>query len=134
MAFIRRRISPSRRKTPSYQIIETYREDGKVKQRVLANLGSKPTPELALREFQREADVIRARIRKYETAVAVKSPGRNGVGSLDKWRKAYARRLDSVQRIERFLAAKGAERPEKATSNEVSFLEWMMDRNVNGWV
>ena len=28
MAFIRKRISPAGRRTPSYQVIETYREGG----------------------------------------------------------------------------------------------------------
>ncbi len=39
MAFIRKRISPTGRRTPRYQVIESYREGGKVKQRMLANLG-----------------------------------------------------------------------------------------------
>ena len=47
MTFIRKRISPTGRRTPSYQVIETYREGGKVKQRVLANLGWFPTVEEA---------------------------------------------------------------------------------------
>ena len=50
MAFIRCRQS-SRAK--SYQFVETYREDGKVKQRVLANLGPYPTVELALENARR---------------------------------------------------------------------------------
>ena len=45
MAFIRCRQS---NRAKSYQFVETYREDGKVKQRVLANLGPHPTVELAL--------------------------------------------------------------------------------------
>jgi len=44
MAFIRRRLSQSY----SYQIIETYRAAGKVKQRVLCNVGPSPTIERAL--------------------------------------------------------------------------------------
>ena len=50
MAFIRCRQS-SRAK--SYQVVETYREDRKVKQRVLANLGPYPTVELALENMRR---------------------------------------------------------------------------------
>ncbi len=50
MAFIRKRISPTGRRTPSYQVIETYREGGKVKQRVLANLGRFSTVEEALED------------------------------------------------------------------------------------
>ena len=43
MAFIRKRISPTGRQTPSYQVVESYREGGKGKQRVIANLGPWPT-------------------------------------------------------------------------------------------
>ena len=50
MAFIRCRQS-SREK--SHQLVETYREVGKVKQRVLANLGPYPTVELALENSRR---------------------------------------------------------------------------------
>ena len=41
MPFIRKRFSSNRRygETYSYQVIETYRVAGQVKQRVLANLG-----------------------------------------------------------------------------------------------
>ncbi len=52
MAFIRKRISPTGRRTPSYQVIETYREGGKVNQRVLANLGRFSTVEEALEDTQ----------------------------------------------------------------------------------
>ena len=48
MAFIRKRISPTSRRTPSYQLVESYRENGKVRQRVLANLGPWPTLDEAL--------------------------------------------------------------------------------------
>jgi hypothetical protein len=44
--FIRRRRST---KHVSHQIIETYREGGKVKQRVIYNLGRHPTIEEALK-------------------------------------------------------------------------------------
>ena len=50
MAFIRCRQS-SREK--SYQVVETYREEGKVKQRVLANLGPYPTVGLAIENARR---------------------------------------------------------------------------------
>lgn len=50
MAFIRKRYSGKYRGRDnySYQVIETYREGGKVKQRVLINLGPSPTIEQAL--------------------------------------------------------------------------------------
>jgi hypothetical protein len=44
--FIRKRQSSQH--NASYQVIETYREGGKVKQRVLANLGPWPTLEEAV--------------------------------------------------------------------------------------
>ncbi len=50
MAFIRCRQSSQAK---SYQVVETYRDDGKVKQRVLANLGRSPTVELALENARR---------------------------------------------------------------------------------
>jgi hypothetical protein len=52
MAFIRKRISQTKRRTPSYQLIETYREGGKVKQRIIENLGPYPTIAEAIRGEQ----------------------------------------------------------------------------------
>jgi len=54
--YIRKRISPSRRQTPSYQVLETYREimTGKVKQRVLINLGACPDLQTALKEARQQ--------------------------------------------------------------------------------
>jgi hypothetical protein len=50
--FIRKRISKNKYSkegfSESYQLIETYREEGKVKQRVICNLGRDATPEAAL--------------------------------------------------------------------------------------
>ena len=57
MAFIRKRISPTGRRTLSYQLIETYREGGKVKQRVLANLGRCSTVEEALEDTRRHLEL-----------------------------------------------------------------------------
>jgi hypothetical protein len=45
MAFVRRRASS--KKHNSFQLIETYRENGKVRQRVLLNLGRSATIPLA---------------------------------------------------------------------------------------
>ncbi len=54
--FIRKRTYQSKRHgfTESYQVIETYREGGKVKQRYICNLGSSPTPEAALERTRQE--------------------------------------------------------------------------------
>jgi hypothetical protein len=47
MAFIRKRKCrgewSEKRGQHSYQLVETYRENGKVKQRIVANLGHLPT-------------------------------------------------------------------------------------------
>ena len=51
MSFIRQR---GRRKPfPRYQLVQSYREDGKVKQRI-ASLGAYPSVEEALARFQRK--------------------------------------------------------------------------------
>jgi hypothetical protein len=54
MAFIRRRLSGKQDDSYSYQIIETYREGGKVRQRILYNMGPSPTIESAM-EVQHKA-------------------------------------------------------------------------------
>ena len=61
MAFIRCRTSKTQRygETRSHQLIETYREDGKVKQRVLANLGDRPTVDEALEHVRKFVDWTR---------------------------------------------------------------------------
>lgn len=49
--FIRKRTRYSKQKgyeTESYQVVESYREGGKVKQRVIINLGKHPTCTAAL--------------------------------------------------------------------------------------
>ena len=73
MAFIRKRISPTRRQTPSYQLIETYRESGKVRQRVLANLGRHPTVDEAL-------DAARGHVGMDEEFLAMCERGYNRAG------------------------------------------------------
>ncbi len=42
MAFIRRRLSGKQDGSYSYQILESYREGGKIKQRNLYNIGPSP--------------------------------------------------------------------------------------------
>jgi hypothetical protein len=133
MAFIRKRISPSRRQTPSYQVIETYREDGKVKQRVLANLGRNPTPEKALSEFREEMLKTRRLI-----------DGLNGAGSterrrLDRWRRLFDRRRAAVQKLEALISSGkdfGPSNGSKLPSQEspVSFLDWVIERNSSSWL
>jgi hypothetical protein len=57
--FIRKRQSSRR---PSYQIIQTYREDGKVKQRVIANLRNDST-------LQEAIDTAQAKVTQFEQAL-----------------------------------------------------------------
>lgn len=112
--YIRKRISPSRRQTPSYQILETYREfmTGKVKQRVLINLGSC-------------ADLQR-RLRRRGSSGG--SKGRPAVPS-----KALADRIRALERLisrwPRRLSPEttGAVRPMKPRSNDY---DWIAARRV----
>jgi len=141
MAFIRKRISPSLKRTPSYQVIETYREDGKVKQRVLANLGCNPTPEKALSEFRKELEVTKGLIEELRTELAGQlgsSGSRPFDRHLEKWCRAYARKQDTVQRLEAFVCSGkkcgSRARPlNPSHSDSSSFLDWVIDRNSTGW-
>jgi len=133
MAFIRKRISPSRRQTPSYQVIETYREDGKVKQRVLANLGRNSTPEKALSEFREEMVKTRRLIE-----------GLNGAGSterrrLDRWRRSFDRQRAAVQKLEALISIGRDFGPSSGSSvpsreNPGDFLDWVIERNSSSWL
>lgn len=142
MAFIRKRISPSKRKTPSYQVIETYREDGKVKQRVLANLGCNPTPEKALSEFRRELEVTLGVIEqlKMKGASCTEASGDRVVDRhFEKWWRTYVRQQETVDRLEALVSSgKKWSSPEicsKDHSSEAStFLDWVLERNSRGWV
>jgi hypothetical protein len=141
MAFIRKRISPSRRKTPSYQIIETYREDGKVKQRVLANLGPNPTPEEALCEFRKELQAtqnVMEELRRRRQSGHDSSTRQISDRNFEKWSRACARQRISVEKLEALISSGKNWRPrEKAapdpTADSTSFLEWVIDRNSRGW-
>jgi hypothetical protein len=60
--FIRKRISPSRQQTPSYQVIESYRslESGTPRQKTLVNLGPHATPAAALKAARAEMRALKA--------------------------------------------------------------------------
>lgn len=142
MAFIRKRISPSQKKTPSYQVIETYREGGKVKQRVLANLGCYPTPEKALSEFRRQLHSTRAIIEELKSrrnGASGSSGSRLLERNFEKWSRACARQLDTVEKLEALVSSGKKWGPQErlpsgASSNSTGFLDWVIDRNSNGWV
>jgi hypothetical protein len=67
MAFIRRRLSSWNENELhyrySYQLIETYRENGKVKQRILANLGNAPTIADALERDKGQLQGLKTRMK-----------------------------------------------------------------------
>jgi hypothetical protein len=50
----------SRGRGPYFQLVRSYREEGKVKQEVLVHLGIHPTPEDALQEWPSEVEHLRA--------------------------------------------------------------------------
>ena len=68
MSFIRCRTSKTQRggETKSYQLIKTYRDSGKVRQRVLANLGSHPTVEEALEHTRTAVEWTRGALARRE--------------------------------------------------------------------
>ena len=102
MAFIRKRISPTGRRTPSYQVIETYREGGKVKQRVLANLGRFPTVEEALDHCRNSlADAERGLARREQRGP--RGGGRYALShrkTLDWYRRWIEREQEHLRRLE----------------------------------
>jgi hypothetical protein len=131
VAFIRKRISPSRRQTPSYQVIETYREDGKVKQRVLANLGCNPTPEKALLEFRKEHKFTLGVIEELK----MKSSKPSGHDrKLERWSRTCAKQRDTIDKLEALICSgtKLSSR-ERRPFDSTSFLDWVIDRNSSGW-
>jgi hypothetical protein len=67
--FIRKRRSSAR--ADSYQMVETYRENGRVRQRVLANLGPHSTIEGALAAFTREAAQYEGYIEQWTKPLAL---------------------------------------------------------------
>jgi hypothetical protein len=56
VAYVRKKKSKGKE---YYQLVEGYREDGRVKQRVLAHLGDIPTVEGALRDWPERIDAFR---------------------------------------------------------------------------
>jgi hypothetical protein len=75
MLFIRKRSSSKNRQTFSYQVIETYRAQGRMKQRVVANLGQCPTVEAALEVERANFAKIRQQIERSQTMPHTHSTG-----------------------------------------------------------
>lgn len=67
--FIRKRRSSAR--ADSYQVVETYRENGRVRQRVLANLGPHSTIEEALAAFRGEAAQYEGLLEVFTSPLAI---------------------------------------------------------------
>ena len=112
MAFIRKRTSPTGRRTPSYQLIETYREDGKVKQRVLVNLGWFPTVEEALDDCRNSlADAERGLARREQRGP--RGGGRYTLShrkTLDWYRRRIEREREHLRRLEAVVSETGLRR------------------------
>lgn len=75
MLFIRKRPSSKNRQTFSYQVIETYRAHGRMKQRVVANLGQCPTVEAALEAERANFAQIRQQMKRSQTMPHTHSTG-----------------------------------------------------------
>jgi hypothetical protein len=87
--FIRKRLST---KHASYQIIQTYREGGKVKQRVIYNLGRHPTVDDALKTKYSQLKALEEIIRIPPTATAI-AERRADIAKLE----ALARSVKTIQ-------------------------------------
>lgn len=101
MAFIRRRLSSNHRfygKIYSHQLVETYREGGKVKQRVLANLGGAETIAEAL-EWAKES-IQRTKTMGWIGKVTPEQRNRGMAARAESIAKdeAYIERLESLQK------------------------------------
>jgi hypothetical protein len=135
MAFIRKRISPSRRQTPSYQVIETYREEGKVKQRVLANLGCNPTPEKALAEFRSKLRDTRLVIEELQMKRTSAARGQVVDQNFERWSRTYARQKDTVDKLEALVqSGRKLSAQDGNPSDSGNFLDWVLERNSKGWI
>jgi len=64
--FIRKRVNRTKRYgvSESYQVLESYREGGRVKQRHICNLGRCSTPELALQKARERLEILKKRMGK----------------------------------------------------------------------
>ncbi len=98
----------------SYQAIETYRENGKVKQKILANLGRFPTPERALED-------AKLYLRKSEECLQIL----NDPSCMDRqkkyrialWSKVYPKMKKWVDQLED-VVSKTSDMPHKYDTTE----------------
>ncbi len=114
MAFVRCRTAQTKHhgETKSHQLIETYRENGRVKQRVLANLGDHPTVEEALDHTRKAVDWTRRALARK------KARGPRGGGRLARsferglewWRHRLARQEVQLRALEAVVSESGRRR------------------------
>jgi hypothetical protein len=89
-----------------YQLVEGYREDGKVRQRVLAHLGRFSTPEEALEYWRRLRDAYAQRAAEHRrVADLIRS------GSLQGHRSAWSRRAYLAPKMETEFDPETAPKP-----------------------
>jgi hypothetical protein len=136
MAFIRRRGN-------SHQLIETYREDGKVKQRILANLGPHATLEDAIQAGVVSAPIKSSTSSDCETGDTTAGPARRDpLCSLFRWWSRYVGVPPEV-RVKQWqaLIVEFAERNEPIPVAEIkdrlwkiqfnNFIDWLRAQGVN---
>ena len=107
--FIRKRTYYSKRygrETASYQVIQTYREGGKVKQRVIYNLGPNPSLNDVLKEAKEKMNYalsnngICNKADLYEPGWRVKTPIHCGCIEALKWH------IEKIEHLKMKMAAK----------------------------
>ena len=102
--FIRKRISKTKHGTrESYQAIETYRENGKVKQKILANLGRFPTPEQALEQVKVWFRTSEKRLQILRDPSCI---DRHRKRKLAIWEKDYPQKKKWVEQLEDVVSKK----------------------------
>lgn len=72
MAYIR---AKEQRDRTYYYLVESYRRDGKVRQRMLAYLGEYPTVEMAITEYQKKIEYYQREIEKRKPLVMAVNNG-----------------------------------------------------------
>lgn len=101
MAFIRAKKG---KKGTYYQLVENYREDGRVRQRVLCHLGRNPTLEAAIEERERYLAWAQrgeqrcreeARLPRHYQEHPDQMPARGSSGR--RWVQSYWRRLEEAE-------------------------------------
>jgi hypothetical protein len=102
--FVRKRTYRTKkgRVGESYQVLETYRENGGVKQRVVCRLGRYPTPEQALEVVRRllkvAEDIAKQPVKPYSGLLRVRTR------SLKEIKRIEAERLQRFEKLKAWVA------------------------------